>query len=101
MYNQPKQLYRSRTDRMVGGVCSGLGDFFGIDPTLIRLLFVFGAIFFHVPVPGGMLLIYLILLIVVPEEPVTTLVPPAAPTASVSPAEPPVDVSPIDQTPQI
>ena len=37
-----KRLYRSLDDRMVGGVCSGLGEYFGIDPTLVRLAFVIG-----------------------------------------------------------
>ncbi|RPI23076.1 MAG: PspC domain-containing protein, partial [Chloroflexota bacterium] len=39
-----RRLYRTRTGRIVGGVCGGLGEFFGIDPTLIRLLFVFGVL---------------------------------------------------------
>jgi phage shock protein C len=36
----PKRLYRSRTDRMIAGVCGGLAKHFGIDPTLVRLAFV-------------------------------------------------------------
>ncbi len=59
-----KKLYRSRTDRKIGGVCGGLAQYFNIDPTLVRLLFVLGVIFV-----GGGLLAYLIMLIVVPEEP--------------------------------
>ncbi|MBP9676340.1 MAG: PspC domain-containing protein [Anaerolineaceae bacterium] len=59
-----KKLYRSRTDRKIGGVCGGLAQYFNIDPTLVRLLFVLGIIFV-----GGGLLAYLIMLIVVPEEP--------------------------------
>jgi len=58
-----KRLYRSQTDRMVGGVCGGLGKYFGVDPNLVRLafavLFAFG---------GGGLPLYLILWIVVPDE---------------------------------
>ena len=57
------RLYRSKSDRMLGGVCGGLGVYLGIDPTIIRLLFVlllFGSEF-------GFLL-YLLLWIVVPEE---------------------------------
>ena len=64
MNDSPKKLYRSRTDRMIGGVCSGLAQYFAIDPTLVRLLFVLGLV-----LVGGTLLAYLILLIVVPEEP--------------------------------
>jgi phage shock protein C len=61
-----KKLYRSRNNRMVAGVCAGLGDFFGIDPTAIRLIFVAGTILGF----GSLVLIYLVLFIVVPEEPV-------------------------------
>lgn len=39
-YDKMKRLYRSNNDRMVSGVLGGLGDFFGIDPTIVRLLFV-------------------------------------------------------------
>jgi phage shock protein C len=60
-----KKLYRSRTNRMVSGVCGGLGDFANVDPTLVRLLFVAGTIF-----SGGVLfLVYLAMIFVVPEAP--------------------------------
>jgi phage shock protein C len=59
-----KKLYRSLVDRKIAGVCGGLGQYFGIDPTLVRLLFVLGLIFV-----GGTLLAYIILAIVIPEEP--------------------------------
>jgi phage shock protein PspC (stress-responsive transcriptional regulator) len=62
--NTSKRLYRSRTERMIGGVCGGLGEYFNIDPTLVRLLFVVFAL-----TGGSGLLAYLIFLIVVPEEP--------------------------------
>ena len=67
MKNRNHQLYRSRDDRMIGGICAGLGEFFGIDPTIMRLIFVFGAIFFGFP--GALVLIYLVMLLVVPEAP--------------------------------
>lgn len=35
-----KRIYRSETDKVIGGVCGGLGDYFSIDPTWIRILFV-------------------------------------------------------------
>lgn len=63
MSNEYKKLYRSRTDRMIAGVCGGLGDYFDVDPTLIRLLFVFG--FFATG--SGLLWAYLIMMIIVPE----------------------------------
>ena len=58
-------LYRSQTNRQLAGICGGLGDFFGIDPTIVRLLFVFGVIFGY----GILLIIYLVMFIVVPQEP--------------------------------
>lgn len=64
MTSQAKRLYRSRLDRMIGGVCGGLGDYFDIDPTVIRLLFVFGTL-----LGGPGVIAYLILLVVVPLEP--------------------------------
>jgi phage shock protein PspC (stress-responsive transcriptional regulator) len=72
-----KKLYRSRTNRMVGGVCAGIGEFFGIDATVVRLLFIFSVIFGW----GAMLVVYLIMLVIVPEEPgvLPAPVPPAPP----------------------
>jgi phage shock protein C len=58
------RLYRSRGDRIIGGVCAGLAKYFNIDPTLIRLAFVALAL-----MGGHGFLVYLIMLIVVPEEP--------------------------------
>jgi phage shock protein C len=66
MTPESRKLYRSRGNRMIAGVCSGLGDFFGIDPTVIRLIFVAGTLLGF----GSFILIYLVLFIVVPEEPV-------------------------------
>ena len=61
---EPKRLYRSKNDRVLGGVCAGLGNFFTIDPVLVRVLW---AISFFV---GGVgFLAYLIAWIIIPEEP--------------------------------
>ena len=38
---EPKRLYKSRTNRVLCGVCGGIGEYFGIDPTIVRLLCVF------------------------------------------------------------
>ncbi len=62
---ETKRLYRSRTDRMIVGVCGGLGKYLGMDPTLIRLIF---ALLVVLGVGSG-LLVYLILMIVMPLEP--------------------------------
>jgi phage shock protein C len=56
-------LRRSTTERVIAGVCGGLGRYLGIDPVLIRIGFVVGFLFFGI----GPLL-YLILWLVVPEE---------------------------------
>ena len=62
---ETKKLYRSRTDKMVAGVCGGLGKYLGIDPTLIRLVFALLVLFGI----GSGLLIYLVMMIVMPLEP--------------------------------
>ena len=58
------RLYRSRDDRMIGGVAAGLGEFLGIDPTIIRLLFVVIAF-----AGGGGIIAYIVMMLVVPEKP--------------------------------
>ena len=65
MEESTKKLYRSRADRRIGGVCGGLANYFTIDSTLVRLLFLLGLIFV-----GGTFFAYIILMIVIPEEPV-------------------------------
>lgn len=58
-----KQLYRSEKNRIVAGVAGGLGEYFNVDPTLVRLLFIL------MTVSGGSgVLLYLILWIIVPSE---------------------------------
>jgi len=59
-----KRLYRSRTDVMIGGVCSGIAKYFEVDPTAVRLAFVL--LLFA---GGGGLWIYLVLWIIMPLEP--------------------------------
>ncbi|HET9905054.1 MAG TPA: PspC domain-containing protein [Anaerolineales bacterium] len=59
-----KPLTRSISNRMVAGVCAGLGEYLGIDPTIIRLLTVL-AFFTGF---GGIAIVYLIMAIVVPEQ---------------------------------
>ena len=68
MTGEYRKLYRSRKERMIAGVCGGLGEYFSIDPTLVRLLFVIGTLF-----GGPGLLAYLIMLVVVPEEPMAVM----------------------------
>jgi phage shock protein PspC (stress-responsive transcriptional regulator) len=59
-----KKLYRSQTERMFAGVCGGLGQYAGIDPTVIRVIFALLAVF-----GGSGLLIYIILMLIIPLEP--------------------------------
>lgn len=59
-----RKLYKSRTDRVISGVCGGLGEHFGVDPIVIRLIWAV-AVFM-----GGVgALLYIIAMIVIPEEP--------------------------------
>ena len=48
MNEQPKKLYRSSTNRMLGGVCAGLAEYWNLDPTLIRVVM---AVAFFLPIP--------------------------------------------------
>ena len=59
-----KELTRSTSNRMIAGVCAGLGEYFGIDPTIVRLLFVL-AFFTGF---GGIAIVYLVMALVVPEQ---------------------------------
>jgi phage shock protein PspC (stress-responsive transcriptional regulator) len=58
-----RKLTRSESDRMVAGVCSGLGKYLSIDPTIVRLIFVLMFL-----LGGHGLLVYIILWIVMPVE---------------------------------
>ena len=59
-----KKLTRSISNRMIAGVCAGLAEYLGIDPTVVRLLVIL-AFFTGF---GGIALVYLIMAIVVPEQ---------------------------------
>jgi phage shock protein C len=59
-----KKLFRSRTNKWIAGVCGGLGDFFGMDPTIWRLIFLLGTMFGF----GSFILVYLIMWLAVPKE---------------------------------
>ena len=61
--SETKRLYRCEDRKVIAGVCCGLADYFQIDPTLVRVFFVFLALFNGV---GGLL--YIILWIVIPPE---------------------------------
>jgi phage shock protein C len=59
-----RKLYRSRTNRKLAGVCGGLAEFFNLDPTLLRVLFVVLAV-----LGGSGIIIYLAMWILVPNQP--------------------------------
>jgi len=60
-----KRLYRTRSSRMIGGVCGGLAEYFNLDPTVIRLLMLlFGLAM------GGGLIFYLACWFIIPEGPI-------------------------------
>ena len=65
-YHEPKRLYRSKHDRIIGGVCGGIARYFDVDVTLVRVLF---AVLFFTSVS---LWIYIILWIVIPQTPEQT-----------------------------
>jgi len=62
-----KRLYRSTTDQKIAGVCGGLAEYFKIDPTIVRVVFVI------LLLPGGFpgFIPYVILWLVVPYKPKT------------------------------
>ena len=58
-----KKLYRSRRNRMIGGVCGGLAEYLGVDPTVVRVIMALATF-----VGGMSILVYLIMWLLIPEE---------------------------------
>lgn len=58
------RLYRSETDKILGGVCGGLAEHYDADPTIVRLL----VIFIELITGGSALLLYLIAWLIIPSE---------------------------------
>jgi phage shock protein C len=71
---KPKKLVRSRTDKKIAGVCGGFADYFEMDATLVRILWLLVA-----AIGGCGILAYLIAWMVMPEQPPTS--PAASPSA--------------------
>ena len=59
-----KRLYRSGKNKILGGVCGGLGNYFDVDPTLVRLLWIFFSLIYGIGI-----LAYFIAWIVIPRDP--------------------------------
>ena len=77
-----KRLYRSETDRMLVGVAGGMAEYFGMDPVLMRLIWVAAAVF-----SGGlMIVVYFVMAIVAPTY--SALYGPGAPPPSWTPPSP-------------
>lgn len=82
-----KRLLRSKADRKFLGVCGGIAEYFDMDPTLVRVLWVILSIF-----PGsviGGLLVYLVCFLVIPEAPSAPTPPGLAPYVPPPPPAPP------------
>lgn len=59
-----KRLYRSRTNRIIAGVCGGIAEYSNIDPTIVRLLWLLVSLLW-----GAGIIAYIIAVIIIPEEP--------------------------------
>jgi phage shock protein C len=70
--SEPKKLYRDFQGGWVGGVCAGMAEYFAVDATLVRVLFVLGLILTGI---FPLTLVYLVMWAMVPPKPVA---PPAA-----------------------
>lgn len=70
-----KRLYKSETNKVFAGVMGGLGDYFNIDPVLIRVAYILLDVITGV-VPG--IIAYFIMAIIVPKPPINTTATPAA-----------------------
>ena len=79
-----RRLYRSRRDSILGGVAGGVADYFDMDPSIVRIVWVVLAL-----VTGGIFLVlYIVMWIVVPEGPSAATVAQAAAPGAAPPAEP-------------
>ncbi|MCK5043429.1 PspC domain-containing protein [Candidatus Pacearchaeota archaeon] len=58
-----KKLYRSKKNRIIGGVCGGIGEYLKIDPTIIRIIWAISIFGF-----GAGILVYLLAWIIIPEK---------------------------------
>ena len=63
-YVPPKKLVRSINNKKIAGVCAGVADYFDIDPTLVRVLWLLATL-----IPGPNIIVYVILWIVLPQGP--------------------------------
>ncbi len=64
MSNDYKKLLRSKTNRTICGVCGGLGEYIGVDPTVVRIIWLIASICSV----GTGFIVYLLAAIIIPEE---------------------------------
>ncbi len=69
-----KRLYRSKKDRILGGVCAGLGEHLDIDPTVIRLIWAVVTVLSF----GTGIIVYILAWIIIPEADTEADLPPSA-----------------------
>jgi phage shock protein C len=68
-FDRTRRLYRSKRERMIAGVAGGIAEYFGVDPTIVRVLWVIAVLF--PPLTVEVLLLYLALALIVPSAPTT------------------------------
>ncbi|UCE18242.1 MAG: PspC domain-containing protein [Gemmatimonadota bacterium] len=61
--SEPKRLYRSQKNRRLFGVCGGIGEYFNIDPVIVRLLWILFTL-----AGGGGIIAYIVACFIVPEQ---------------------------------
>ncbi len=81
-----RQLRRSQVDRKIGGVCAGFGEYFGVDPTMVRI----AVIVLTVLTGGAFILAYLFAFLIMPDQPMPAYIYPNGPTGNPNqPTQPP------------
>lgn len=58
-----KKLYRSKKNRIIGGVCGGIAEYLDTDPTIVRLIWIFGSLLW-----GAGIIAYILAWIIIPEK---------------------------------
>lgn len=92
-----RTFYRSRTDRMIGGAIGGFGQYVGVDPTVLRLVYAIATLFTGIWLG---LVVYLLAMLIVPEEPLPAgYTPPPAPSVPGPPPAAPTPPTPPAPTP--
>jgi phage shock protein C len=73
-YSSSHGLYRSRTNRRIKGVCGGIAERFGLDPSIVRIAFVLGTLFLMSTLTGWAMFGYVIAALAIHERPATPAV---------------------------